>query len=412
MNSPSAPVSPAAGLPTGAIASVFQAIGGLRNYHALVALLSCLVGGIIISVLATRLGAFGALLGALIFFVASGTGVNAAGVLLMDQARGTPLRSLTDALVYGLMCIPKLIVLGLALLLAAIAVFIVLAVLFLICKIPFLGPILFVVVFPLSVVVAGMTVFGLFVCMLLALPAIWEGLTVMRAIAQTLAIARTRLIETLLLLAVVGFLCLFVGFIVFGILASGLMPTIGMSTSILGGGGLGGLGALMGMLQGFGGGYGYGDGGGGGGYAIAAMIGGGVLWALAATLVSQVYLLGLNLVYLRSTEGLDTSEVEAALLRGLDDAKRRTAEFGEKAKAAANRDREPASPTAAVPSPLTATMPPAGPMAPAVFAATPVFTAAPVLAATPAARPMDCPKCAAPCTSDDLFCGVCGQRLK
>ena len=407
MSSPSAPVSPAAGLPTAAIASVFQAVGGLRNHRALLALLSCLVVGIIVSVLATRLGAFGALLGALIFFIASGTGVNAAGVLLMDQARGTPLRSLADALVYGLMCIPKLIVLGLALLLAAIAVFIVLAILFLICKIPFLGPILFVVVFPLSVVVAGVTVFALFVCMLLALPAIWEGLTVMRAIAQTLAIARTRLVETLLLLAVVAFLCMFVGFIVFGILASGMMPTIGMSASILGGGGLGGMGALMGMLQGFGGGYGDG---GGGGYAIAAMIGGAVLWALAATLVSQVYLLGLNLVYLRSTEGLDASGVEAAMLRGLDDAKRRTAELGEKAKAAAHRDREPASPTAAAPAP------PADPVAPvaqrAPVMAPPAFAAAPALPAAPAASPMACPNCAAPCTTDDLFCGVCGQRLK
>jgi hypothetical protein len=435
-----------AGLPPVAFGSVLQAIGGLRNRRALVALLGCLVVGVVVAMLAGRLGGVGSLLGALIMFIAAGTGINAAGVLLMDQARGTPPRGLVDALVYGLMCIPKLIVLGLALLLVAIAVFIVIAIMFLICKIPVLGPILFVVAFPLSVVIAGMTVFGLFLCMLLALPAIWEGLTVMRAIAQTLTIARTRLVEALLLLAVVWLLCLFVGLVVFGILGSGLLPTLGMSASILGGGGFGGMESMFGMMQGYGGYGGYGAfGGGGGGYAIASTIGGGLLWALASTLIWQVFLLGLNLVYLRITEGLDSTAAEAALMRGLDDAKRRTAELGERAKAAANRAGQPGVPPAytappagpaapANPTASTTSIAPApvAPIAPAAGAAPGTYTApaptsgqatpaattqaypAPPQAPTyvPPATAIACPNCSAPCTTDDLFCGVCGQRLK
>ena len=443
------PSSNLAGLPPLAFGSVLQAIGGLRNRRALLALLGCLIVGVIVAMLAGRLGGVGALLGALIMFIAAGTGINAAGVLLMDQARGTPLRGLVDALVYGLMCIPKLIVLGLALLLVAIAVFIVIAIVFLVCKIPVLGPILFVVAFPLAVVVAGMTLCGLFLCMLLALPAIWEGLTVMRAIAQTLTIARTRLVEALLLLAVVWFLCLFVGLVVFGILGSGLIPTLGMSASILGGGGLGGMESMFAMMQGYGG---YGAfGGGGGGYAIAGAIGGGVLWALSSTLIWQVFLLGLNLVYLRMTEGLDSTAAEAALLRGLDDAKRRTAELGERAKAAANRAGQPGVPPAYTPppagpvaptNPTTSTGPvaplvPAAGAAPATYAPpaptsapdapTQAYPAPPTYAPPPATSHMPpppaptyvppataiaCPNCSAACTTDDLFCGVCGQRLK
>ena len=184
------------GLSPDAFSSLFQAINGLRNRRALVAMLGCLVIGVLVaglfSMLASRMGFFMGLLGFIAMFVASATGINAAGVLLMDQARGVPSRSLADAVVYGLMCIPKFILLALALLCVAVAVFIVLAIVYVVCKIPVLGPILFVVVFPLSVVISGLTLFGLFLCMFLALPAIWEGATITRAIAQTLAIARSR----------------------------------------------------------------------------------------------------------------------------------------------------------------------------------------------------------------------------
>jgi hypothetical protein len=150
----------------------------------------------------------------------------------------------------------------------------------LICKIPFLGPLLFVVVFPLSVVVAGVTIVGLFICLVLSLPAIWQGASITRALAQTFAIVRSRLVEAVLLLVLLGFLSFAVGLIIFGVLAAGLAPTLGMSMSIVGFGGFG-MDALTSMSQV------------GGGHAVAGSIGGALLWAVAASLVGQVYLLGL-----------------------------------------------------------------------------------------------------------------------
>ena len=197
-----------------------------------------------------------------------------------------------------------------------------------ICKIPFLGPLLFVVVFPLSVVVAGVTIVGLFLCMVLSLPAIWQGASITRALAQTFAIVRSRLLEAVLLLIFVGFLGFAVAMIIFGVLGFGLLPTLGMSMSIVGFGGFG-MESMMAMPQG---------GGGGAGHAIAGAIGGALLWAVAASLVGQVYLLGLSLVYLRVTEGLDLTASEEALRATFDDARRRTAELGEKARQATQRD--------------------------------------------------------------------------
>jgi hypothetical protein len=468
-----------AGLSGHAFSSLFQAVNGLRNRRAIVAMLGCTFVGVIVAglllAMSGTLGFLAGLLAMIVWVVAIGTGVNAAGLLQMDDARGISPRSTADALVYGLMCIPKLIVLGLAFLAVEVAVFIVLAVLLFICKIPFLGPLLFVVVFPLSVVVAGVTIVGLFICMVLSLPAIWQGASITRALAQTLAIVKSRLVEAVLLLVFVGFLCFAVAAIIFGVIGFGLLPTLGMSMSIVGFGGFG-MESIMAMSQG----------GRGGGHAIAGAIGGALLWAVAGSLVGQVYLLGLSLVYLRVTEGLDLTASEAALRATFDDAKRRTAELGEKARQAAQRDGAAAGaatgavaggamapgaaaappsvynpppsyspPPAFMPAPAPGsasygaaagdeatiaplqrdpatggpdiTLPfdepaaPAAPAAPPSYAAPPAWapphSAAPAGATNlPPAAPLPaattCAQCLSPVTPEDVFCGVCGYRLK
>jgi hypothetical protein len=334
------------------------------------------------------LGGVGALLGGLVSMVVIWTGVNAAGVLLMDQAKGVPPRGIVDALVYGLMCIPKVFALGLVFFAVALAVFIVIALIYVVCKIPVLGPLLYTVAFPLSVVVAGVTIFGLFVCMFLALPAIWEGAGIMSAVAQSLAIARQRIVETLLMMAFVWLLSFIVGMIVFGVLGMGMIPSVSMSAWILGAGG-GGLGGLMGAMQGYGG---------GGGHAIAGSIGSGVLFAIAATLVSQVYLLGQNIVYLRVSEGLDASATRQALQQKIDEARKRAADMGQKAREAAERAREQGRQSAAPP------VAPAGPLDSTLPSAH--------MAAPPAPAALACPACHATVTPEDVFCQSCGHRLK
>ena len=279
----------------------------------------------------------------------------------------------------------------------------------------------------------------------------------------------------------VGFLCFAVGLIIFGVLGFGLLPTVAMSTAIVGFGGMGDMGSMMAMASGY-----------GGGRAIAGVIGGLLLWAVAGSLVGQVYLRGLSLVYLRVTEGLDLGGTEAALREKLDEARRRAAEFGDKGRSGLAADAAgvgaasaaagasgsafgavpPAYNPAPVYNPPPAYSPPpeasfeamqsaafgaapppsptvapvsSSPAAPIVGehegepdialpfddveatrpapmgAAAPAWAAppvAPVAAPTPAVEPPSppamaaCPQCLSPVTPDDVFCGVCGYRLK
>ena len=383
MNQVQSHTSRMSGLSPDAFSSMFQAIGGLRNLRAAVAMLSCLFAGILLAgLLAALFGRFGTWAFALagtVFVVAYVMAVNACGILLLDQARGLAPRALRDALIYGLICVPKLILLIVLLLVACALIFVALAILLFFCKIPGLGPVLFTAVFPLCVIVAGAAICWLFFGGNLACVALWDGATVIRAIAQSVAIARTRLMESMLLQAVVIVLSTIVSIVVFVILGIGFLPTIAMAQSIVGGG----VGDIASILASFGS---------GGGYGIAGAIGSGLLWAVAVTLVTQVYLLGLELVYLRVIEGLDSTATEQALTEHIDTARRRAAELGEKAKEAGERAREQAR-RATAPAMQVAHQQVASQQLPAAKLAS------------------VCPQCRKPVTDLDAFCGECGFKI-
>lgn len=372
------PAQPIGGLSPDALSSMFQAIAGLHNRRAAVALLVCLFAGVLMVALLWAAGAFGFLhvsVFGLLFLLFVFTGINGAGLLLMDQARGVQPRSLTDALVYGLMCIPKTIALVVILSAVILLVFLALALTLFVCKMPGLGPVLFVAVFPASVIIAGLTMAGVFVWLSMALPAMWEGATIAGTVARATTIVRTRLVETTLLQFVVGLFAILVALLVFGVLGIGLIPTLGLSVSIVGAGGFGDLSSIR---------YGGAE---TGGYMIAGAVGSALLWSVAGTLVALVYLLGNNLVYLRVTEGLDASATESAMMRHIDEARRKASDMGQRAKDAAEHAREQVRAAASARSTEAAAAP-----------------HAPTLAPT-------CPQCRKAISTDDLFCGECGFRL-
>lgn len=390
-----------------ALSSMFQALAGLRNRAAVTLMLGCFAAAVVVAgVFGALLGGFGIFVGGLLALILYFTGINAAGVLQMDVACNRPLRGAVDALIYGLLCIPKVIGLAILLGLVALAVYIGLAVLLFICKLPWLGPVLFTGVFPLTVVVAGLTGIALFLAFALAICAIWEGASITAAISRSLAILRIRLVETTALFFVVWVLSAFVSALVFGILVLGLLPALAMAGGILGGGmgGMGGIGGMgdmggMGAMGAILGGMAMG----GGGYVLAGGIGSGILWALALALVLQVWLLGQNLVYLRVADGLDASATEDAIRGQLADVRRKAGELAQKAKDAGERARAQVE-QANAQRKAAAQQPPAPPTPPATAEVQP-----PAAAAPPGAF---CPKCGAGIDRADLFCGGCGQRLR
>lgn len=399
-----------------ALSSMFLAVSGLRNLRAAVAMSGCFVAAVVVFGLFSTLvgGVTGYLLGGLLSPLLFFAGIHAAGVLLMDQARDLPPRTVKDAVVYGLLCVPKTIGLIVLLVLAGLAVYALIALLFWVCKLPGLGPLLYAVTLPLSVVASGLVFTALFLGLLLSLAAIWEGASVMGALAKVFAVLQTRLVEAVLLVAVVMVLAGIVMLFIASVLMSGYLPALGLSAGILPGAGssLGGIGGLMpgpsfgGMSGPMAGGMMRSGAGALGGYALAGLFGSAILWALALTLTNQVALLGVSLAYLKLTDGLDASATEGALQARVADARRKAAELGAKAKEASERARAQAE-RAMEQRRQQATEGAAD----AAAAAQPSSPESVERAATLASVGR-CPACAEPVMAPDLFCGSCGHRLQ
>ena len=391
------------------------------------------------------MGLFGLL--AMILIAAGMSGV---GILLMDKAKNIAPRSMMDAFLAGLWCIPKFLgfYVVVALVLAALAV--VGAIGYFLAKIPGIGPLFFFVLHPVLVIVAAAVLTSLlWVGFPLFTPAVWEGRGFKESLTLVIAVSRQRLVPTVLLFLALYVVVSVIGMVVFGALLPGYFFMSGLATSILGVGMTGnGLAAITALMNGYGGGS--------SGLMYAGILATALIFGLAFTLMMQVALMGVNLVYLSATDGLDTADTENALNAGLDEMKRRAREAQEKARLAAEqaqekarqmaeeakeRARQRAAEQAAA---QAAAAEQAQAQAAAVLAAEQAeqqaaadrlaAEAAAAQAAPPDAAPQEppllaepapstnlppasaatatCPQCQHTVGHDNIFCGECGHRLK
>jgi len=189
--------------------------------------------------------------------------------------------------------------------------------------------------------------------------------------------------------------------LVAGVLASGLLSGYSVMTAIAVGilgpevaSGFGGMDAMMS-------GYGMNS---GGGYMYAGIMASGLIFAVATALLMQVLIMGINLVYLATTDGLDIASSQAALEKQLSQMKQKAQEAQERARQAAERARQAAqnaahsSVSSSVSQSAQAETSTVSEPAPAAVNPEPAATA--------------CPNCKAAVTADDVFCGECGHRLK
>jgi hypothetical protein len=368
----------------------------------------------------------------------------------MDKAKNIAPRSMLDAFLAGLWCIPKFLgfYVVVALVLAALAV--VGAIGYFLAKIPGIGPLFFFVLHPVLVIVAAAVLTSLlWVGFPLFTPAVWEGRGFKESLTLVIAVSRQRLVPTVLLFLALYVVVSVIGMVVFGALLPGYFFMSGLATSILGAGITGnGLAAITALMNGYGGGS--------SGLVYAGILATALIFGLAFTLMMQVALMGVNLVYLSATDGLDTADTENALNAGLDEMKRRAREAQEKARLAAEqaqekarqmaeeakeRARQRAAEQAAA---QAAAAEQAQAQAAAVLAAEQAeqqaaadrlaTEAAAAQAAPPDAAPQEppllaepapstnlppasaatatCPQCQHTVGHDDMFCGECGHRLK
>jgi len=407
-----------------AYGSLLRAAEGLTQWRPMLlgflTMVSCALLMAAGTFLAARAGGaggmvLGALVGLLVLLLAA-SGFSGVGVMLMDKAKSVPVRSMADALVCGLMCLPKFIGFALVLLALVLVLALVGALAYLLCKLPVVGPLLLFLLHPVLVVLAGVvfTTVG-WVAIPLFTPAVWDGRGFKEALSLVLAVARTRLVQVVALLLVLYLVVGVVGMLV----AAALLPGYGfmssLGASILGvgmfSGGMPSPGALMG-------GYGMG----GSGLAVAAVMSSALIFGVAATLMGQVMLMGINLVYLSATEGVDIAAGQQMLDAGLAQARERARQAQERARQAAEtaqaRAREAAErarqampqasaaavqPQPAAQEPLQAQEQAAPPQEPPADAPA---------AGEPAPASGRCPQCQGAVGEDDLFCGDCGHRLR
>ena len=408
------------------------------------------VGGFLSSSLGGAAG--GGLMGlfGLLAMILIAAGMSGAGILLMDKAKNIAPRSMLDAFLAGLWCIPKFLgfYVVVALVLAALAV--VGAIGYFLAKIPGIGPLFFFVLHPVLVIVAAAVLTSLlWVGFPLFTPAVWEGRGFKESLTLVIAVSRQRLVPTVLLFLALYVVVSVIGMVVFGALLPGYFFMSGLATSILGVGMTGnGLAAITALMNGYGGGS--------SGLMYAGILATALIFGLAFTLMMQVALMGVNLVYLSATDGLDTADTENALNAGLDEMKRRAREAQEKARLAAEQAQEKArqmaeeakerarqraaeqaaaqaaaaeqaqaqaaavlaaeqaeqqaaaDQSAAETAAAQAAPPDAPPQEPTFLAEPAPSTNLPPASAATAT----CPQCQHTVGHDDMFCGECGHRLK
>lgn len=302
----------------------------------------------------------------ILYSLVGGTGISAAGIMLLDQARGAPGRSTTDALVFGFMCLLKSWGVLLLMLLAGLVFMLAAALIYLVCKIPGIGPLLLFFAHPVLAVAAGFLIFiATFVFLPLVTPALWDGDGVIKAIAKTVAILKERFIVAVLYLILMAVVTVFILGVMGWVIIPGYVTMTGLAASIIGTNLAGDMSSLMYMTSGS------------SGHLTAAALATAVLFMVGIVMALQVYLMGINLVYLGVSDGVDVEGAERMLTEQIEQAKAKAEEAKQRAVEAADRAKQAAQQSRA---------------------------------AAPAE--LKCPGCSAKVTAEDVFCESCGHKLK
>ena len=298
--------------PLEALGQVLQSLDALRNGPALVMLLATFAAaGLLLAMAESSLAreAIGwGQIQAGAALTAAFYGSNAAGLLLMDEARGLLPRDPFDAIRDALLSAHRLLV-ALAVLLVGYALIAGAVVgLFWLSRTavagPVIGPLLFGLLVPFGVVAIGLMLLSLLVVVVpLAAPAVWSGATISAVVRALLRLIRRRLLVVALLMAAVALLTAAVGAFASFVVMAGGRAVAELGVAVVGvevpaqqlmaglfGYGLRSLGASGAPVT-------------ASAHGAAALVGGGVVFALALVLPGLVYLRGACAVYLALNEG-------------------------------------------------------------------------------------------------------------
>ena len=294
--------------PLSALSLVLRSVDAVRNLRAVYLLLATFaVAGLLVAMAQgsfVRSGGagWGPLQAGLALFAAF-YGGNAVGILVMDDARGGPVRTIPAALRAALASAHRL--LGVLLIVGVACAALAGALLGWLwlsrsaVSGAVVGPLLFGAAVPVGVLAVGLAALALAVVVVpLAAPAVWAGASVLQILRRLAGLIRRRLLTVALLMAAVSLLTAGAGALATFVVVVGGRAVAELGVAIVGidvpaqqlmaglfGRGLRslGAGAAPPALS---------------GHAAAALVGGGVVFALALLLPGLVYLRGTCAVYL------------------------------------------------------------------------------------------------------------------
>ena len=341
---------------------LLRATEGLTQWRSMgLMFLTLLVSGLLFG-LGVRLGIFGILVLGLLSAVVSAAGTAAVGIMLLDKAKNQEPRSLQDAFMAGLACVPKIILYFLAVMALFVVLFIVAGIFYYICKIPFIGPVLLFFVHPaLVLLTAAIFIVLVWLVAPILMPALWDGRGLKAGFGLVLEVARARLIQVVVMVLI---LYMLLG-VVYLVVASGFLPGFmmmsGLASFIMGGSGM-----MMGAL-------GSPSLGSSMGSVLALSLSSLVVISIMMALLLQVMFMGYNLIYLMATDGLDEHGAEESLKAGIAVAREKARQAQERAHEVADKLRAAASTDTPAPA--------ASPAGGVASGATPGASVAPVAAA-------------------------------
>ncbi len=287
----------------GALGRVLSSIEAVREGRAMYILLAAFSGSGLALACAQRSLARGdtvwtVVQGAAALFIAF-YGSNAAGLIMMDRAMGRSVREVPDAIEDALLLGHRVLLVLLVMGLAGGALGLLMWGLYALCALPTLGPWLYVLVAPVTVLVVGaVLMMGAAVVAPLTGPIVWSGAGTLQSVRELLSLIRGRLLQAGVLVAGLGVATALVGaassvVVLLGgramALASVLFLGVDVQPEVL----------MAGLL-----GYGLHNINAAGipaqalPYISSATVGGGVVFAIALVLPTLVYLRGVCEVYL------------------------------------------------------------------------------------------------------------------
>ena len=375
------------------LAVLLRCYEALQNWRALVMLAgSFVLGGLAIlggTVIGTHMQSMAAptllgLVGMLIILV----GLNATGLLVVDQAYDQPPRGFAAAFLGGMPAALYVFGLGILLSLGAGVVMLVAYVVTLLARIPGVGGFFgFVFGGPLVVLVAA-TYAVLALAGPLMVAAVWHGEGFLSSFTRAVGIVLKRPLEVLLHFLVLGILVFPAAGFLGGLVGAASFTVGGFYAAGALGGGDGGYDpstSMLSRLDSL------------GSLASGAGVSMALVWFLVLSIICLIYVLGTILVYRSTSEGVE-NDWDQTLGGKLTELRRKIEE---------NKPRRttPASPAA-----------PATPSeAAGVSAREPALAPEPAPPAPVAANPApsaQCPSCHQAINATDVFCGGCGARLR